>query len=431
VADFRPFAALRYDTAVAGDPSTLVAPPYDVVSPEQAAELRARSEFNISRVDYGETSEADDAANNRYTRAREQLTSWLARGVLTRDKPCLYLYDQDFMVHGRRFRRRAIFGRLRLHDWDEGVVLPHEHTRAAAKADRYQLLNATRLNLSPIMAMYRNPQDRPLADLREAGPPLLSARIGAERHVLRALSREAAARVQDAIAGERLYVADGHHRYETALLYRDECRAASNSWTGEEPENFVLAAIIDIEDPGLVVLPTHRLVRMPGGTRAGDLTPRLAPMFDVRDAGDAAGEADVEALVRDMAAAGRDAPAFGAVGLRPGRLHLITVRDRAAAEANVPSDHASVWRALDVNVLHHALFPALGNLSRPEEIEFTEDAVEAARAVLAGEWDVALLLNRTPISQVLACADAGERMPQKSTFFYPKLGTGVVMYPFE
>ena len=431
MADFRPLGALRYDVAVAGEASTLVAPPYDVVSAEQAAEIRARSDFNISRVDYGEPSDTDDAVNNRYTRARERLASWLAQGVLTRDKSALYLYDQDFMVQGRRYRRRAIFGRLRLHEWDEGVVLPHEHTRAAAKADRYQLLSATRVNLSPIMAMYRNPLGRPLAGLREAGPPLLSARVGSERHVLRALSPAAAAAVQDAIAGERLYVADGHHRYETALLYRNERREASKSWTGEEPENFVLAAIIDVDDPGLVVLPTHRLVKMPPGQSGGDLTARLSQLFDVREAGNAASQADVEALVHDMASAGREGPAFGAIGLQPERLHLITVRDRAAAEATVPEGHAAAWRRLDVNLLQHALYSALGNLSRPEEIEFTEDAGEAAREVLDGKWDVALLLNRTPVSEVLACADAGERMPQKSTYFYPKLGTGIVMYPFD
>jgi uncharacterized protein (DUF1015 family) len=430
VADFRPLAALLYDPAVAGDPSLLVAPPYDVVSSLQAAELHARSEFNISRVDYGESSPSDNDEDNRYTRAHDALRSWLARGVLRRDKPSFYLYDQDFMVGGRRYRRRAIFGRLRLHDWDEGIVLPHEHTRAAAKVDRHELLKATRVNLSPIMAMYRNPHESPLAGLREAGPPLISARLGGERHVLRALSPQAADRIQQALSEERLYVADGHHRYETALIYRDECRQAAKSWSGEEPENFVLAALVDVEDPGLVVLPTHRLARMPPGS-GDDLTARLAPAFDVSDAGDATSASDVEALVHEMAVEGREAAVFGAAGLKPGRLHLLTLRDRTRAEALVPSGHAQVWRQLDVNILHHVLFPLLGNLSRPEEIEFTEDAQQAAREVIEGRWDVALLLNRTPVSAVLACADAGERMPQKSTYFYPKLGTGIVMYALD
>ncbi len=279
------------------------------------------------------------------------------------------------------------------------------------------------------MAMYRNPLDRPLADLRDAGPPVLSARLGAERHVIRPLSPEASARVQDAIAGERLYIADGHHRYETALAYRNERRDAAARWTEEEPENFVLAAIIDTGDPGLVVLPIHRLLKMPAP--AADFTSRLTPTFDVADAGDASSPAAVDALVTRMARAGHDGPAFGAVGLRPRRLHLITLRDPLAIERLVPPDDVPAWGRLDVNVLHNALFPALGNLSQPDEMEFTEDAHEAAAEVLAGHWDVSLLLNPTAVSQVLACADAGERMPQKSTFFYPKLATGVVMYPLD
>jgi len=432
VADFRPLAALRYDLDRAGDASALIAPPYDVVSPEEAAAVRERSPYNVARVDYGETLPGDGDAENCYTRARARLQDWLAAGVLVRDAPRFYLYDQEFAVGGRQYRRRALFGRLRLEEWEKGIVLPHEHTRAAAKEDRLRLLRATRVSMSPIMALYRNPTDRPLAQYQDAGPPLLSARLGGERHVLRPLSDQAGARVQDALAGERLYVADGHHRYETALFYRNERRdAAGAAWTGEEPENFVLAAVIDVEDPGLVVLPAHRLVRMPPGDRGADLTARLEALFEVKDAGDAANPEDVESLLGRMRAAARAGPAFGSVGLRPGRLHLITARDLQAVAARVPAGHAEVWRTLDVNILHHALFPVLGNLARPEEMEFTEDAAEAAQAVISGEWDLALLLNATPVDQVLACADAGERMPQKSTYFYPKLATGVLMYPFE
>jgi uncharacterized protein (DUF1015 family) len=432
VADFRPLAALRYNLDRAGDASSLIAPPYDVVTGEEAAAVRNRSLYNVARVDYGETLPGDSEAENCYTRAHRRLQDWAAAGILLRDGPRFYLYDQEFAVGGRQYRRRAIFGRLRLEEWEKGIVLPHEHTRAAAKEDRLRLLRATRVSMSPIMALCRNTTGRPLAEFKDAGPVLLSARLSGERHVLRPLSDQAGARIQDAVAGERLYVADGHHRYETALFYRNERRdAAGAAWTGEEPENFVLAAVIEVDDPGLVVLPSHRLVRMPPGDRSADLAARLQGLFEVRDAGDAARAEDIAGLLAEMRAAARAGPAFGSIGLRPGRLHLITARDPSAVAALVPAGHAEVWRRLDVNVLHHALFPALGNLSRPEEMEFTEDAGEAAQAVASGEWDLALLLNPTPVDQVLACADAGERMPQKSTYFYPKLATGVLMYPFD
>jgi uncharacterized protein (DUF1015 family) len=430
MADFRPFRALRFDPNVAGDPSTLIAPPYDVVSPQQQAAMHARSLYNISIVDYGETLPGDTDRDNRYTRARDEVARWLAEGVLATDPaPHFYVYDQEFTTGGRHLRRRSIFGRLRLEEWDAGVVLPHENTRAAAKADRLKLLEATRVHLSPIMTMYRGASSGPLIKEDDLGAVVMDAELSGERHLLRTLDERAEGRVGSALAAEKLYIADGHHRYEVALYYRNECRAKAPAWTGEEPENFVLAAIVDINDPGLVVLPTHRLARMPGAFE--DLTSRLGAAFDVQDAGDAGNPADIDRLVASMAAAEQPGPAFGAAGLQRGRLGLIRVRDRAAVESQIPQDHAAAWRALDVNVLHHALFPALGALSRPEEIEFTEDAHEATREVMSGRWDIALLLNATPVEQVLACADAGERMPQKSTFFYPKLATGAVMYGLD
>jgi uncharacterized protein (DUF1015 family) len=319
---------------------------------------------------------------------------------------------------------------LRLEEWDKGIVLPHEHTRAAAKADRLELLRATRVHTSPILAMYRSPTSRPLLNDADLGPTLIDAVLPGERHLLRPLTPEAADFVHRHLAGEKLYVADGHHRYETALAYRDEQGKAAGAWSGEEPENFVLAALVDIDDPGLVIMGTHRLVRIPGVLR-DEVSARLAPLFEVREAGDARRDADIEALVERLSAEGGGETVFGGVGLAEGRLHLIRVADRAALESRIPPGATETWRRLDVNVLHHALLPLLGARTRPEEIEFTEDAVEAAHEVLSGRWDAALLMNPTPAEQVIACAAAGERMPQKSTFFYPKLATGVVMYPLD
>jgi uncharacterized protein (DUF1015 family) len=431
VADFRPFPALRYNTEVAGDASGLIAPPYDVVSPEKSAELHARSAYNISNVDYGEVRGGDSSTDNRYLRARQAIDAWLVdRSLVLDSQPRFYVYDQEFTLHGSRFTRRAIFGRLRLEEWERGIVLPHEHTRAAAKADRLELLRATRVHTSPILAMYRSPTSRPLVSDADIGPALLDATLPGERHVLRPLTPEAAAYVHRHLAGEKLYVADGHHRYETALAYRNERQEGAGSWSGEEPENFVLAALVDIDDHGLVILPTHRLVRLSGALRDA-LPARLGPLFEAHDAGDAKREADVRSLVEQLAAEGEGGSVFGAVGLAPERLHIIRVMDQAAVEARTPAGQTAAWRRLDVNVLHNALLPMLGARTRPEEMEFTEDAVEATREVLAGRWDIALLLNSTPVEQVIECAAAGERMPQKSTFFYPKLATGVVMYPLD
>ncbi len=423
MADFQQFRALRYDASLAGDASRLVAPPYDIVSEAERRELYGRSPYNIARVDYGEEQPGDTAADNRYRRARDLIGAWTKAGVLRLDtEPRLYVYDQEFDVGGKQLRRRAVFGRLRLEEWDRGVVLPHEHTRAAAKEDRLRLLEATGIHLSPILALYRG--GFPI-DESAAGAAVLEASLpDGQRHTLRPLDRAAAAALTKHLDGERLYVADGHHRYETALNYRNARRGRAAKWTGEEPENFVLAGLVDIADAGLVVLPTHRLVRLPRGIDAagGD------DLFERLPAGEATAAGLSTLLDRMRAARGA---AFGAVGLETGKLTLLLPRHAKAIDAVMPADKPEPWRRLDVAILHHALLPALGFAAAPETLEFTDDAQAALEAVAAGDFDAGFFLNSTPVDQVLAVADTGERMPEKSTYFYPKLSSGIVMYPLS
>lgn len=427
--DFRPLNALRYDTSVAGEAASLVAPPYDVVSPAQIAALHARSPYNIAQVDYGDTRPNDTDSDNRYTRATAELDRWRSAGVLKVDEtPRLYVYDQEFEVHGETHRRRAIFGRLRIADWDERLILPHEHTRAREKEDRYHLLANTRVNLSPIMAMYASAEVTDVLANADVGDPVLDAELPGERHTLRPLSEASAQRIHDALADQRLYIADGHHRYEVALGYRNERKAAAASWSGEEPENFVLAALVDASDPGLVILPIHRLLKL---DRAS-LKPlsALDGPFQVRE-WTGSDDMAVSSLVQGVAAAGTRGPAFGLFGWEPGKLHLVTVKDPDAVNALMPTAVPDEWRALDVAVLHHAVFPTLGFVDSPETVSFTEEALEAAKEVREGAVDAAVLLNPTRTDQVIAVAEAGERMPQKSTFFFPKLGTGILMMPLD
>jgi uncharacterized protein (DUF1015 family) len=427
MADFKAFEALRYEPDVAGDPSGLISPPYDVVSPSQAAALYSRSPFNIARVDNGEQRPADNEGENRYSRAAALVNDWRRQGALVRDAaPRMYVYDQEFESHGRRRRRRAIFGRLRLEEWEKGIVLPHEHTGTEAKQDRLNLLRATRVHLSPILALYEN--GAPALGESALEPPVLDAVLPGERHTLRPLSSSGAAKVSAFLSDKRLYVADGHHRYETGLNYRNEVRGRAAHWTGEEPENFVLSALVDAGDPDLVVLPTHRLLRLAPGS---DAIAGLERHFEVEDRGEAADSAAVERLTEALAAAGRSGPAFAAAGLLPGRLHLLRPRSLPAIDGLVPRDHAEPWRRLDVSVLEYVVYPDIGFEPSPAAIDYTEEAAEAVKAVLTGRFDLALLLNPTPVDQVIACSNAGERMPRKSTFFYPKLATGVVMYPLD
>jgi uncharacterized protein (DUF1015 family) len=429
MADFRPFKSIRYDVTVAGSAEMLIAPPYDVVAPDDRLTIYMRGPFNVSLIDYGEERPTDDEEGNRYTRARLDLEAWHNLGILKRDEePRLFYYEQEFeVVTGQRLKRHSIFGRLRLEEWEKRIILPHEETRTGPKEDRLRLLQSTRVNTSPILALYE-PEDVQEISQAALGNPVFQAGDYKERHLLRPVSPSAAEAFTNSLANARLYIADGHHRYETGLNYRNERRAESPNWTGEEPENFILAALISTADPGLVILPTHRLVRFP--QRPADLRERLEALFHIEPAGEVS-DFSIETLVAKMAAAARDGTAFGLVGLEPKKLHLLRAKDNDQLIALTPPDKSDEWRKLDVSILQDGVLPAIGFDGQPDHIEYTEWPYHAATEVTEGRWDLAFLLNATRVQQVLNIADRNELMPHKSTFFFPKLATGVVMYPLD
>lgn len=427
MADFRPFQALRYNPAVAGNPSDLVAPPYDVVSEADKQVLYARSPYNISRVDYGEDRAGDGDSENRYSRAKQQLDDWRAKGVMLVDEtPVLYAYDQEFEIHGERHTRRSIFGKLRLEEFEKGIVLPHEVTGATAKADRLRILQATNTHLSPVMTLYES-EGIPAIDDAVLGEPVLDAILNGERHTLRPINPAAAEAFCAALKDRRLFIADGHHRYETGINYRNERKAAAASWTGEEPENFIVAALVASDEPGLIVLPTDRVLNLPDPEV--DLALALSDLFELRK------YQSLEELSAAVTAEFKIKPAFGIVGPGSQGFTYATPHDidavAAAVADHTPADHTDAWRRLDVTILHHALLASLGFSETLENIDYTEEHSHAAAAVADGKWDAAFLINPTPVEQVIAVAGAHDRMPRKSTFFYPKLGTGIVLLPLD
>jgi uncharacterized protein (DUF1015 family) len=280
--------------------------------------------------------------------------------------------------------------------------------------------------VSPVYSLYR-PRDGEPARLR--GETVVRAEADGQWHRVERVTDGASVReFARLIAASDVYIADGHHRYETALVYRDEVRARASGWTGDEPENFVLMALTPHDDPGLLVLPTHRLVR-PRALPSDPLA-RLAARFDIEPL-----DSDVGELMSALQVAGERTAAFVAAGL-DGGIDLLTLRDRAGVEAMMPADQPSAWKGLDVNVLQYGIIQDVfgvddETLAAGSAVSYTQDAHEAIHAVRRGEARVAFLLNATPIDQVFAVADAGARMPQKSTYFQPKLPTGLVLRPLE
>ena len=431
MAEIRPFRGLHYAEP---DVSRFLCPPYDVISPAEQRRLCDGSPHNIIRLEYGEAGTQDTPADNRYTRAAAALRQWQQESVLVRDAAdAFYVYDQEFTSRGEALRRRSLFARVRLQDWDEGSVRPHERTLDLPKEDRLKLLRACRLNISPILALYRD-EDGQVQNTIEAALEkaalLETAETNGERHRVSRITDEGTLRtISRLFADKTAYVIDGHHRYETALNYRKERQAQASAWSGEEPENFVLIALTAREDDGLVVLPTHRLLR--DVAPPADFLQRLGEVFSLEDVsaatqGDNGGQRMEGLLV--LASAGGIV-----IGLADGAGRRFILHAKAeAVAAHMSAGTPASWRSLDAAVLQEVILQGILGIDQQTahaagRLEFSHDGAEALRAVASGRCSLAFLLNATPTETVLAVADAGERMPQKSTFFYPKLPTGLVM----
>jgi uncharacterized protein (DUF1015 family) len=388
-----PFPGVRYDAARVGSMASVVAPPYDVISPAEQAALYDRSPYNAVRLILPRDAE-------RPTASARTLRAWLEAGVLKADAvPALYVYSQRFALPDGRTRvRDGVICRLRLEDFASGVVRPHERTFPGPKADRLALMRATGAYLSPIFGLYARPNEPLRTLVGPLGTPVVDATdAGGCGHTLwRVTDAPAVARFQQALAPETVYIADGHHRYETGLAYRDELGGAgASAW--------IMACLVNMEEPGLVILPTHRLVRAPRRIEAAALQAALAGAFASEPLG--AGPRPDGAI--DLVLPERR------LRLRPAGV--------AARLAHLPA----AIRSLDVAVLRDGLLEPLG--IRADELAFTHDDAEALAAVASGEATAAFLVNPPSMATVRDVCHAGEVMPEKSTYFFPKLADGLVL----
>ena len=425
-----PFRGLRYQLPPERM-GEVIAPPYDVISPAQQQALYDRGPHNIVRVEYPQ-----ETGPQRYQVAASTLGQMRSSGVLTAEgRPALYRYRQRFIHEGKTYTRTSVFARVRLSPFDEGQVLPHEYTMSAPKEDRRLLMAATRANVSPIFSLVPDSDGAFRNSLIAAAGTLVADAddILGVHHQLEVLADPSDAdRLQNIVARRTLFIADGHHRYETALTYRDEMRNRAGSWSGEEPENFILMAIAAIEDPGLLILPIHRLLK--GGVHPRDLEGTAGPVFHFTDLGPI-GSITPAALTEQLAEAGADTNAYVFVDGKAGRISLATLVNRTAVAVMMPEGHPLAWQALDVNVLQFGLLAPHFGIDNAAltagAVEYSEDAAEALTAVTAGHVHAAFLVNATTGADIIAVAGAGDRMPQKSTYFYPKLGTGLVLHAHD
>src|SRR5579885_1422782 len=431
MADIRPFSGIQYAPELRPHLAALVTPPYDVISPEAQAAYYDRHPNNIIRLELGLDEPGDDTLNNRYTRAAATFADWRLRGILRQDEhPAMYLYRQRFQSGGKDYWRASLLARVRLEPWEAGVVLPHEKTMAKPKYDRLKLLRACAANLSPIMALYQDEQEtlqQLFKALNEFPPEADFTDEAGEEHWLLPITDEAHLRtIQDFFGNQHLYIADGHHRYETALAYRDELREMRKDLHPEDAANFVLMSLSAFEDPGVVILPTHRLIKGVAAERVRGLAEMLKPYFTL------------EALPASISAS----QALEALAAEVGTAFVLvtaeqTFRVRArpeVAQRMAATGRSAAWQSLDVAILQTlALEEGLGldaeAMTSGDFLTYIRDADAAVAAVQNGSAQLAALVRPTRVEQLRDVAAVGDRMPQKSTYFYPKLITGLVMNP--
>jgi uncharacterized protein (DUF1015 family) len=422
-----PFRGLRFDLSRSSDPAALLAPPYDVISERHRGELERQHDRNVVHLDLPR-GEGDQ----RYELAGGLLERWIAEGTLRHDdRPAIYRYEQRFtFANGagpKSYTRRGFIALLKLEPFSARVVLPHEHTLSGPKLDRLKLMRATRAHFSQVFALYRDPAgeaEAALATVEERTPDLDATTSDGCRHRLWAVTDPVIiARVARVLAPKQVMIADGHHRYETMITLRDELRPAERP-PAESLADWGTMFFARAEDPGLLVLPTHRLVKgLPEGALAG-LPERARPWFTVSEGS----ERDAHAIEERLASEGAERVTFA---LRePGQARTLWLKLRADADLSALGPPA--LQGLDVTVLHGLLLgPLLGidaaAMARQSYLAYTHDMKEALARIESGEVQGGFLMNATKVDQVLDACEAGFVLPQKSTYFQPKLATGLVM----
>ncbi|MFQ6105569.1 MAG: DUF1015 domain-containing protein [Candidatus Hydrothermarchaeaceae archaeon] len=395
-----PFRGIRYNSEKV-ELSKVVAPPYDVI-PEKEREKYARYENNIVHIILPEDNE-----NNRYTNAARKLKSWIEEGILQQDeKPSIYVYEQEYTCRGRRKVMRGFIALAKLESYESGKILPHEDTLPGAIKDRLELLRACRANLSPIFTFYSDPNREIDLLLERRKENTADIELGDIRHRFWKLSSsDEVSRIIQLMADKTVFIADGHHRYETSLAF-----------SREKKYRYTMMYFTNMDAGGLTILPAHRLINGIKGFSARNFLNHLVRYFSVERIG-------VRELSSEMEA--RGAHVFG-IYLGRSLLYLITLADEAAVDKFTNPEKSKAWRRLDVTIVHSLIINHILDLQKDNIVYVTEEG-EAMRSVDNGKYQLAILMNPTKLDEVVKIALAGERMHGKATYFYPKLLTGLVI----
>ncbi len=416
------FRGIRFDTEKAGNIEELVCPPYDIISDEQRVEYIERNEYNIIRLELPK-------GENPYQNAKSILDEWLEKGILKKeDKNAVYIYEEEFTAYDKKYKVKGCIVRVKIEEFEKGVILPHEFTLSKAKEDRLNLMKATNCNFSQIYALYSDEKRKTISkldSLSERTPDIELTDGDGVIHRMWIVTDDAQVEsICNDFADRKLYIADGHHRYETALNYRNYCRENGLAKEGDAVD-YQMMMLVNMEHPGLVVFPTHRIVRDLKQFDLNGVLESCEEYFEIKEYNKLD---EVESVLAEKYKSGDKA--FG-MYCGQGKWILLVLKNKQIMPQLLPNK-SKASQGLDVSVLHTLILEKLmgidaENMAQQINLTYVKQIAKAVKAVDSGKANCAFILNPTKISEVCEVSSAGEKMPQKSTYFYPKLITGLVM----
>ncbi len=425
MAEIRAFKGILYNKGIIGDLSDVVAPPYDVIGEENQKKLQKKNKYNIVRLILPQ-----GATNNKYVQASALFNQWLQDCVLVRDvEPSLYIYEQEYNVKGSPRKRIGFIALAKIEDFSTGKIKAHERTLKGPKTDRLRLLRACRANFSQIFSLFSDTKQEIDDILRKhtKKKPRIDIKVDGVAHRLWTLNDpEAIETVTELMRDKPLFIADGHHRYETALNFRDEMRLFTGNKTGEAPFDYTMMMFVNMESEGLTVLPTHRVLKNLPKINHDKFRENLKHVFEIKEF------RSIAKIMSELT----DSAGSHTIGMYLGNSSycLLKVKNEDEIVKLLDGNQSRAWKLLDVTILHQVIINRVlgfGGTNIENSIKFTTDEKEAVRLVTDGGYQMAFFLNPTRISSVRDIANLGEIMPQKSTYFYPKLLSGLVLNKLE
>ncbi|OOP57029.1 MAG: hypothetical protein AYP45_05755 [Candidatus Brocadia carolinensis] len=432
MAIIKPFRGLRYNQGVITDMASVMTPPYDVISPQERERYYQIHPNNIIRLDFGKDLPGDSEKANKYTRAAEFFRAWRKEGILRQeDSPAIYIYDQEFLSGNIWLTRRGFIALVRLEPFDKGSIYPHEQTLPGPKADRLKLTQSCRANLSSIFALFpdeTNEIDADLLAMTSTKPEVdFVGDTGVKNKLWVIKEKQAIDRLVGRMKEKPLFIADGHHRYETAMVYKEQMQKEHGGSQADLPSDYVMMVCVSMSNKGLKILPAHRLVRNIKDFHLDRILPVLHESFQIELLGKGC-------AVKDCMARLNNAPETHAFIMYAGQedaYYKLSLNNEKIIDTIFANDHPE-WRHLDAGILHGVIISkvlgiAADDVTIKEYVKYVKEETEAVSLVRSGQYQLAFFLKPTRIEQVKEIASTRKVMPPKSTYFYPKLITGIVI----